>query len=163
MQNYEQDWNSKASEFRGEMTNEDTFFCNTNYQLIVAVQIALSFNKSGSIIITNEIKNYENIVKNLRKTKLFEQVACIDVKTVKKSITLTIQCILGMVPKEIKKCIFDEFVGFNLDIPSHIVYAFFYKKNKDIVVNKMEEGVMFLTRPRHPVVCYRRVIKLDDF
>lgn len=123
------------------------FFCNTNYQLIVAVQIALSFNKSGSIIITNEIKNYENIVKNLRKTKLFEQVACIDVKTVKKSITLTIQCILGMVPKEIKKCIFDEFVGFNLDIPSHIVYAFFYKKNKDIVINKMEEGVMSLNTP----------------
>lgn len=123
------------------------FFCNTNYQLLVAVQIALSFQKNGSIIITNEIKNYEDIVIKLRKTKLFERVAYIDVKTAKNPIILTIQCILGMVPQEIKDCVFDEFVGFNLDIPSHIVYAFFYEKNKNIVVNKMEEGLMSLNTP----------------
>lgn len=120
------------------------FFCNTNYQLIVAVQIALSFKKDCSIIITNEIKNCENIARNLKKIKLFEYVACIDVKTAKSSSILITQCIFGKAPEEIKDCVFDEFVGFNLDISTHIVYAFFYKKNKDIVVNKMEEGLMSL-------------------
>ena len=43
--------------------------------------------------------------------------------------------------------VFDEFVGFNFDIPSHIVFAFFYSKNRNIVVRKMEEGLMSLNTP----------------
>lgn len=123
------------------------FFCNTNYQLIVAMQIAVSFDKDCSIIITNEIKNYEEIARNLREISLFKHVVCIDVKTHKSSIVLIDQCIRGAVPKEIKDCVFDEFIGFNFDIPSHIVYAFLYHKNKDIIVNKMEEGLMSLNTP----------------
>lgn len=123
------------------------FFCNTNYQLIIAMQIAVSFDKDCSIIITNEIKNCEEIVKNLCETKLFDRVVCIDVKTAKKSFTLTKQCISGNAPEEIKDCVFDEFVGFNFDIPSHIIYAYFYEKNKKIIVNKMEEGLMSFYTP----------------
>lgn len=123
------------------------FFCNTNYQLIVAMQIMISFKKEGSIIITNEIKNHEEIIKNLQNTKLFDHVSGIDVKAKQNSLMLTIKCILGMAPKEIRNSIFDEFVGFNFDIPTHIVYAFFYEKNKEMVINKMEEGVMSLNTP----------------
>lgn len=123
------------------------FLCNTNYQLIVAIQIALSFKKECSIIITNQIRNWKDIVRNLKMLKLFDRVSCIDVRTAKKSSILTIQCILGKAPDEIKDCFFDEFVSFNMDIPSHIVFAFFYQKNKDIVVNKMEEGVLSINTP----------------
>lgn len=123
------------------------FFCNTNYQLIVAMQIAVSFDKDCSIIVTNEIKNCDEIARNLRETKLFDKVVCIDVKAVKKSFVLIRQCISGTIPEEIKECVFDEFVGFNLDIPSHIIYAYFYEKNRNIIVNKMEEGLMSLNTP----------------
>lgn len=111
------------------------------------MQIAASFDKDCSIIITNEIKNCEEIARNLHQTKLFDRVVSMDVKTAKKSITLIKQCISGTVPEEIKDCVFDEFIGFNFDIPSHIVYAFFCHKNKDIIVNKMEEGLMSLNTP----------------
>lgn len=123
------------------------FFCNTNFQLIVAMQIAASFNKESSIIITNEINNCEEIVHNLRDTRLFDHIALLDVKTSTKSIDLIRQCIFGMAPNGMDNIYFDEFVGFNFDIPSHIVFAFLYRKNPNIIVNKMEEGLMSLNTP----------------
>ena len=44
------------------------FFCNTNYQLIVAIQISISLKKNSSIIVTNAIKNCEEIISNLKLT-----------------------------------------------------------------------------------------------
>ena len=123
------------------------FFCNTNYQLIVAMQISISLKKNSSIIVTNSIKNCEEIISNLKKTKLFEHVTYLDVKTKNNSLELVRRCVFGYVPKEIKDCVFDEFVGFNFDIPSHMVFAFFYGKNRNIDVNKMEEGLMSLNTP----------------
>lgn len=123
------------------------FFCNTNYQLIVAMQIAISFKKNSSIIVTNAIKNCEEIISNLKETRFFEQVAYLDVKTENNLFELIRRCVFGYAPKEIKDCVFDEFVGFNFDIPSHMVFAFFYGKNRNIVVNRMEEGLMSLNTP----------------
>lgn len=120
------------------------FFCNTNYQLIVAMQIVISLKKEASIIVSNSIKNWKEIISNLKETGLFEQVVYFDVKAKDNSFKLIRQCVYGYVPDEIKNCIFDEFVGFNFDIPSHMVFAFFYKKNRNIVVRKMEEGLMSL-------------------
>lgn len=51
------------------------FFCNTNYQLIVAIQISISLKKNSSIIVTNAIKNCEEIISNLKLTGLFERIA----------------------------------------------------------------------------------------
>lgn len=123
------------------------FFCNTNYQLIVAMQIVISLRNDSSIIVTNEIKNCEEIIFNLKETGLFERVAYLDVKSEYNSVELIRQCVFGYAPEEIKDCVFDEFVGFNFDIPSHIVFAFFYSKNRNIVVRKMEEGLMSLNTP----------------
>ena len=123
------------------------FFCNTNYQLIVAMQIVISLKKDASIIVTNSIKNWKEIISNLKETGLFERVAYFDVKSKHNSFELIKRCVYGYVPEEIKNCVFDEFVGFNFDIASHMVYAFFYDKNKNIVVRKMEEGLMSLNTP----------------
>lgn len=123
------------------------FFCNTNYQLIVAMQISISLKKNSSIIVTNAIKNCEEIISNLKETGLFERVAYLDVKTEHNSFELIQRCVFGYAPKEVKDCVFDEFIGFNFDIPSHMVFAFFNRKNRNIVVRKMEEGLMSLNTP----------------
>lgn len=120
------------------------FFCNTNYQLIVAMQIAVTFDKKCSVIITNQIQNADSVLENVKNTHLFENVSFIDVKATVPSSEMMKKCVYGFAPAEIINCIFDEFVGFNMDIYSHMVYAFFYNQNKKILINKMEEGLMSL-------------------
>lgn len=123
------------------------FFCNTNYQLLVAMQIAVSFNKDCSVIITNEIKNSDELLPRIKDTNLFESVSIFDVKSLAQSLRMIRKCIMGFAPRDIREYTFDEFVGFNMDIPSHMVFAYFYNKNKNIIVNKMEEGLMSLNTP----------------
>lgn len=124
------------------------FFCNTNYQLLVAMQIAASFDdKKCSVIITTEIKNCEELFWRVRETDLFEEVSTMDVKNQGKTLGILKKCIWGFSPDQLRNSIFDEFVGFNMDIASHMVFAYFYNKNKNIIINKMEEGLMSLNTP----------------
>lgn len=122
-------------------------FCNTNYQLIVAMQIAASFDKKCSVIVTNEIRNYEELIPKIRETNLFERVSMMDVKSETRKVVIVKRCIYGYIPKEIEDVTYDEFVSFNMDISSHMVFAHLYKANKGIIVNKMEEGLMSLNTP----------------
>ena len=123
------------------------FFCNTNYQVLVAMQIAISFDKKCSLIITNEIKNCEYLLIQIEKIGLFEETFLMDVKSSEGTLKKLKRCIWGFFPGKHKNYIFDEFVGFNMDIASHMVYAYLYNKNKKIIVNKMEEGLMSLNTP----------------
>ena len=70
------------------------FFCNTNYQLLVAMQIAASFDdKKCSVIITTEIKNCEELFWRVRETDLFEEVSTMDVKNQGKMLGILKKCI----------------------------------------------------------------------
>lgn len=123
------------------------FFCNTNYQLITAIQITCSFKKSASVILTNEMKNADELSKRLGAVNIFDKVAVIDVKSKQNSLSIVKKCFYGWIPENLKAIQFDEFVGFNFDIPSHFIFASLYKKNKSIVVNKMEEGLLSYHTP----------------
>lgn len=118
------------------------FFCNTNYQLITAIQITKSLKKNASVVVTNEIKNVDEICERLAWENIFEMVLTIDVKSKLSSSTILKRCVSGWLPDNLKGKRFDEFVGFNLDIPSHFIYAGLFNENKDISVNKMEEGLL---------------------
>lgn len=123
------------------------FFCNTNYQLITAIQITISFKKSASVILTDEIKNASDLGNRLVAANLFEKVAVINVKNKQNSLIILKKCFFGWIPDNLKSMDFDEFVGFNLDIPSHFIFASLFKKNKNVVVNKMEEGLLSYSTP----------------
>lgn len=123
------------------------FFCNTNYQLITAIQITSSFKKSASVILTNEIVNADTLSTRLVAENIFEKVAVIDVKSHLNSFTILGRSFFGWIPANIKSVKFDEFVGFNFDIPSHFIFASLYKKNPNIVINKMEEGLLSYNTP----------------
>ncbi|MCI8387053.1 MAG: hypothetical protein HFE63_01125 [Clostridiales bacterium] len=123
------------------------FFCNTNYQLIAAIQITCSFNKNASVILTNEIKNADELSKRIAEVNIFEKVAVVDVKSKQSSFDIVKKCFFGWIPEKLNAIKFDEFVGFNFDITSHFIFASLYKKNKNLVVNKMEEGLLSYNTP----------------
>jgi len=118
------------------------FFCNTNYQLIVAIQITRSLNKDADVILTNEIRNVDEICERLIRKKIFKTVSTMNVKIKVSSSTIIKRCVFGWIPENLKGIKYDEFVGFNLDIPSHYIYAAICSVNKSVVVNKMEEGLL---------------------
>lgn len=122
--------------------NKRLIICNTLYQLIVAIQIHLSFMGKTILVLTNEIKNAEKISRRLRETNVFESISVLDVKKQKRSWKYLKECIFGIVPPELSNVIVDELIGFNFDLPSHALYAGLYKKNKDICISKMEEGLL---------------------
>ena len=98
------------------------------------------------MILSNGIKNAEQIVSNLRETKEFSYVELLDCKQ-KKSWKYIINCIFGETPKSMQKVKFDELVGFNFDLMTHSLFAAFYKNNKEIQINKMEEGLLSYETP----------------
>nr|WP_288723694.1 polysialyltransferase family glycosyltransferase [uncultured Sellimonas sp.] len=122
-------------------------FCNTLYQLIVAIQITLSFEGYTYLILTTEMKNVEQIQKKLYKTGVIKEVVIFDTSVKKTSIQIIKECVCGVKPDGMKEDKFDEFIGFNFDLPSHAIFAWAYKKNKNISVNKMEEGLLSYHTP----------------
>lgn len=139
------------------------FFCNTNYQLIVAIQITNSFKKNASVIISNEIRNVDALSERLISDNIFENVAVMDVKCKQKSYTILKKCLLGWLPDSLKSIEFDELVGFNFDIPSHFIFAYLYKLNKKITVSKMEEGLLSYNTPETMCGVLSLALKMRKF
>ena len=126
--------------------------CNTHYQLIVAMQMRLtSFeNENVYALITNRSRRAEQVAQRLKETGLFSDVfyqAVKEPKGKRANICERIAYIKGAVwgskryriPAEI---VFDEIIGFNLDLHSHMVFANECKKNPQLKCEKMEEGLL---------------------
>ncbi|WP_140397276.1 polysialyltransferase family glycosyltransferase [Flavonifractor sp. An82] len=128
------------------------FFCNTYYQLIVAIRMKLTLKKhdKASVILTDVSKNSEQISKNLQKTGLFESVYHFQVSrnNSKSFLKYLLEGVKGIYPKGMQADLFyDELIGFNYDIPMCALYASLEKVNKAILCNVMEEGLLSYSTP----------------
>lgn len=148
------------------------FFCNTYYQLITAVQIKLTLklNDRATVIITDHSANADIIADRLRETNVFEYVYYMKTKVSPEDVTLSFRLkairdgIFGRLPEGMnKKDYFDEIIGFNMDLATHYVYASLLKRNKNIVCNRMEEGLLSYQTPSASNGVLSTIYKLRKF
>ena len=132
------------------------FFCNTYYQLITAIQIKLTLkaNDRASVIITDHSANAKLISDRLRNTNIFDGVYFFETKVSPEDVNLSFRIkaikngFFGKFPNGMNKNErFDELIGFNMDLPTHYVFASLWKKNKNIICNRMEEGLLSYRTP----------------
>ena len=140
------------------ISKERVFICNTVYQLIVAIRIHMSIKGESYLVVTNQINNILQISERIKDTELFKKVIIGDVKTNKSSARLIKECIWGANIKELDDLKIDELICFNFDIFSHSIYAQLFKNNRNIVINKMEEGLLSYNTPTS--TC--RVLKVSN-
>ncbi len=131
-------------------------FCNTYYQLIVAIQMRLTIKKNDKItvIVTDECKNADGIVQRLKNVNLFDKVCFMKTKVEKQDVSFRFKInaiyrgVFGFAPNGINKYEkYDEIIGFNMDLPTHYVFATLLKRNKNIICRKMEEGLLSYNSP----------------
>lgn len=127
------------------------FFCNTYYQLIVAIQMKLTIKKEEqvTVVLTDESRNAETICERLRQTQLFHKVFFLQTKNAKTKVNAKFKLqaikngLCGCLPEGMDpKAKYDELIGFNLDLPTHYLFAALVKNNPGIICNAMEEGLL---------------------
>lgn len=124
--------------------------CNTYFQLIAAIQLKQTLKKEEEVylVLSDHSKNAENICERLKEQCFFKDIWFFDTKKLVKHRNMfdTIKNIwLGCFGRNLlnidKKLCFDEIIGYNLDIPSHFLYAYLKRKNKNMICNRFEEGL----------------------
>lgn len=126
---------------------------NTYFQIIIAIQLKLTKYKDCNvdIIVSDHSMNFDIIVNNLRRTKLFNEIYCaksrnfIHSKKLKQKIHRNI--LANTFPKvEINKLIYlksqyyDEFLFYNIDNFTYLIFDVLYKKNRNLKIYRFEEG-----------------------
>lgn len=132
--------------------NNNLFLCNTVYQVLVAVWFRYSelHTEGADIIISDHMNGYENIAKNIAKTKIFDHVYTVRSSDYVKSLTKynnrAQRALYKLFPEtEIKNYIKLNkkynalFIG-NVDKFSALLFASMSKKEK-VSLNVFEDGV----------------------
>lgn len=138
------------------------FFCNTYYQLIIAIQMSLTIKEDSnvSLILTNASKNSAQVYSNLIMSGIFEHTYYLEINKKKSFFEYLKEGILGLVPRGMENDLFyDELIGFNYDLSTCAVYAALEKENPNIFCNVIEEGL--LSYNMYDSTC--RVSKIIDF
>ena len=127
------------------------FFCNTYYQLIVTIQMKLTIKNEEqvTVVLTDESRNAEVIFERLRQTQLFHKVFFLQTKDAKTKVDAKFKLraikngLFGCLPEGMDpKAKYDELIGFNMDLPTHYLFAALVKNNPALVCNAMEEGLL---------------------
>lgn len=143
-------------------------FCNTYYQLLVAIQLQLTLKQKDrvSIFLTDQSRGAEEIAKRLRKANFFHQVffakTKVNPKQANMAFKLRVLCdgIFGSLPADIPHdYVCHELIGFNLDLATCGVYAALYRRNPAILCNTMEEGLLSYDVPESTSGLMRTICK----
>ncbi len=123
------------------------FFCNTYYQLIVAIRMRMTLKKADkvSVVLTDVSRNAERVCDNLKSGRIFDGAYYLktDEKDGKSTWQYLKEGINGIIPAGMENDLFyDELIGFNYDLPTCALYASLEKANRSICCNVMEEGLL---------------------
>lgn len=129
------------------------FFCNTNYQIIMAINIALSVKKNSEcyLIISDSSNNSFIYYNNAKKCKIFKRIFYIEHKKIIKELNRYKKYILlfyyqlsknNPIFYEIKNEYFDEVIAYNLSLSLGLLISQLIKKNNKIKCSRMEEGLI---------------------
>ncbi|MBQ8325018.1 MAG: hypothetical protein IJX82_07715 [Clostridia bacterium] len=138
--------------------NNILVYCNTYYQLLVAIQLRLTVKKADciSVIITDQSRGAEAVAERLRGTDFFHAVFFLKTKVAAEEVNARYKMrsawdgIFGMLPADMPKdYICHELIGFNLDMATHGVYAALYARNRNLQCNSMEEGLLSYDAPEN--------------
>lgn len=131
-------------------------YCNTYYQLLVAIQLQLTLKQEDkvSVLLTDESRGAEEIAARLKASGFFHGVFFWKTRTASEQVNAAykLRClqsgIFGSVPEDMPKSyICDELIGYNLDLATHGVYASLKRRNKAMVCNAVEEGLLSYRTP----------------
>lgn len=125
------------------------YFCSTYYQLftLVALKTNIDIEHNVTLIILGSCKNGEKICQNIKKANVFNDVKFVSTP---KSNNFNSLCkfIFGYNWCKIdESLLIDEIVSFNFQPEVHWQYAFHYRKNHDIEINRFEEGILSYSTP----------------
>lgn len=144
-------------------------YCNTYYQLLVAIQLQRTLKRQDrvSVLLTDESRGAEEIAQRLRAAGFFHGVYSLNTKVSKAQVTATYKLrmlrggIFGSLPADMPRdYVCHEFIGFNLDLATHSVYAALYRRNRQMVCSAMEEGLLSYRTPRSTSGLLRSVEKI---
>ena len=141
------------------------FVCNTYYQLLVAIQMRSTIfsNEKAYLVLSNDIKNVEQISSQIKATNKFDGVYFYDIKKRNKLTNF----IFAFIGKNIcdfpKSLVVDEPFSFNFDLSFHFIFAFFERRNHNIQSFRFEEGVLSYFVPFDKSNFLRKVYKLRKF
>lgn len=126
---------------------------NTLFQIIVALQLKLTKyqNDEVTLIISDHSFNYKSIVNNLKKLNIFKDVYIAKTREYIHGNNMKDKLKRNLFSNifsntELNKLInlenkyYDEFLFYNLDAFTYLLYAVLYSKNKKIIANRFEEG-----------------------
>lgn len=131
-------------------------YCNTYYQLLVAIQLQLTIKKedSVSVILTDESRGSKEIADRLRGAGFFHGVYYLEKKVGPEQVGAAYRArtlcsgVFGRLPEGMPRdYVCDELIGYNLDLSTHAVYAALCRRNPAICCNAMEEGLLSYATP----------------
>lgn len=126
-------------------------FCNTYYQLLVAIQLQMTLKREDrvSVLMTDESRGAEQVAARLGKTGFFHRVFFMNTKVSPEQVDTAYKLrmlrggIFGSLPADMPRdYVCHELIGFNLDLSTHALYGALYRRNPNIVCNAMEEGLL---------------------
>lgn len=144
-------------------------YCNTYYQLLVAIQLQRTLKRQDrvSVLLTDESRGAEKIAQRLRAAGFFHGVYYLNTKVSEAQVTAAYRLsmlrkgVFGSLPADMPRdYVCHEFIGFNLDLSSHGVFAALYRRNRKIVCSAMEEGLLSYRTPRSTSGLLRSIEKL---
>ena len=126
--------------------------CNTYYQLIVALQMKLTIKSDEYVhaVISDASKNAYSVYEKVKSIGLFDEVSFLKTPNAEHkrlkildSLKFIKMGVFGNTMDAVDgKAYYDEFLGFNLDLPSHYIYATLKKNNPKMESNQLEEGII---------------------
>lgn len=126
--------------------------CNTYYQLVLAIQLKATIfqNANFDVIASDHSRNMDQVTKKLAGLGYFRNVYFLEdiskknygKKTDKlKRLPVMLGVSGSRINPELNKNIYDEFIYYNLQIPTLDIYASIYKMNNNIKVSRFEESI----------------------
>lgn len=117
--------------------------------MLVVLQMRESIFNDGNnyLVISSDIKNYTQLLKNLKNMNRFQGVWFYKIKKRSKIRNFQLAVFGKNICKFPRNLIINDFYSFNFDLSAHILFAFLERKNKNISTHRFEEGVLSYSVP----------------
>lgn len=129
------------------------YICTTYYQLILAIHMKYNIKENcfSDVILTDNSKNADKIVKNLNDNKVFDHSFYaasshldMPVRSIAQFVSDTLKASVGInkeLKRKLKKNQYDEMIFYNQNMFVYMVYAYIAKYNSAVMLSRYEEGI----------------------
>lgn len=145
------------------------FYCNTYYQLIIAIQLKITLfkNDNVSLILSDHTESFKTIIKNLEEEKIFSEILFIKTKKIdftSKNILKKLKHLyktyfnkFSILKNYEQKQKYDAFFYFNQNISTNLIYSIISKNNLNLKCYQYEEGIF-----SYDAMKYSSILKINS-